>query len=676
MLDPFSYSPLKASYSSIYQSLSHMRELFHQTGRFDDSNAKLEEVTKLVAMYVAHRKGLIGKFPNVDDPTGNLIDALQRSFDRTARLECYTNQDGTSIFGSSPTLSLRHGDEVVAKVLVSIVRTAVDAALANIELDHPFDVLNEAFGHFVRDNFRSNIEDAQYMTPPEVVDLMVNIAIEDINRELALNPPKRHFIVLDPTCGVGSFLTAFYHKSRISDMLHYQSIRLVGQDKVERMIRLAKVNLALFDAVECIVTIGNSLYKDSPLSALNGTVDLILTNPPFGAKFSSNEIAAYGQDNLPIFASISERVRSVNSELLFVDRNLSLLRDGGRLLIIVPDNVVSARGLPALLRQQLKNIATVTAVIELPSVTFAQAGTRTKTCILYLVKGNHPIKTVFVAKADALGFEVSSRKGVQVKIPRGTNDLPIIREAYKSSLEETDLHIGILTEKPSSVKVDYADFTNGSWTPSHYSASRIKAITQLEHLSDREVVPLSDLVEFESDRRPNEPHQYDNYFVSVLHIVGEGMLDIHWIKNYHPKTPGILVRPGEVLFSRINPRIPRVLVMPDLGRKTLCSSEFVVMSTKPGIDPYLIAFLLLSDSVHSQVRSLTSGTSASHNRIKTNDLAKVLLPVPKSGTECEIRISALIVEYRKTIEALIKQTLKLSNMRDKEDHSFLEPQKP
>ena len=667
MLDLFSYSPLTSTYSSIYQSLTEMRELFHQMGRLDDSNAKLDEVVKLIAMYLSYRRGLIGNFPNPDETNRTLVRELRESFGETAKLAWCLNQDGTSIFGPNPALSLRDEDQGLAKALVSLVCKAIDAALVNRELDRPFDVLNESFGHFVRDNFRSNIEDAQYMTPPEVVDIMVSIALEDIEREFISNVPGEELMVLDPTCGVGSFLTAFYHKSRTHKVAQNGRIRLVGQDKVERMVRLTKINLALFDAVEYQVTIGNSLSKDSPLAMLNGTADLILTNPPFGAKFDRHEIASFGEENLSIFASMCRRLQSVDSELLFIDRSLSLLADGGRLLIIVPDSVVSAKGLPALLRQQLRTRATVRAVIELPSVTFAQAGTRTKTCILYLVKGKYAAKTVFVAKSDDLGFEVNSRKGVQVKIPRGSNDLPVIFNAYKSSVQESNLHTNVITEEPSCVGVNYDDFINGSWTPNHHNASRLRAITRLEHLPEIEAVPLSSLVDFQTDKRRNELCSEDSYFVSVLHVIGEGMLDMRGIKRYRPRTPGIEVKPGELLFSRINPRIPRAFVMPDLGRRTLCSSEFEVMSTKAGIDPYLIAFLLLSDSVHSQIKSLTSGTSASHNRIKTDDLAKVLLPVPNAGTEYEAEIMALTREYRKTIEVLVKQTLKLSDIRDKEE---------
>ncbi len=666
MPDLSSYPPLTLTYSSIYQSLTDMREFFHRTGRFDDSNAKLDEVVKFIAMYLSYQRGLINEFPNPNETNRNLVGELRAIFSKTIKLGWCLNQDGTSIFGPNPALSLLDEDKALAKALVSLVCKAVDAALVNRELDRPFDVLNEAFGHFVRDNFRSNIEDAQYMTPPEVVDIMVSIALEDIERELAPNLPREQLTVLDSTCGVGSFLTAFYHKSQTYKVTQNRRIRLVGQDKVERMIRLTKINLALFNAAEYKVTIGNSLSEYSPLSTLNGTADLVLTNPPFGAKFDRFEIAAFGEKNLPIFASVCRRLQSVNSELLFVDRNLSLLADSGRLLIIVPDSVVSAKGLPALLRQQLRARAIVRAVIELPSVTFAQAGTRTKTCILYLVKGKNAAKTVFVAKANDLGFEVSSRKGIQVKVPRGSNDLAIIFNAYKSFVQESNSNTNIITEEPSCVSVNYEDFINDSWTPNRHNASRLRAITRLEHLPDIEAIPLSSLVDFQSAGRPTKPWSKNNYFISVLHVIGEGMLDMHGIKCYRPKTPGLEVKPDEILFSRINPRIPRAFVMPNLGRKVLCSSEFEIMSIKAGIDPYLIAFLLLSDSVHNQIKSLTSGTSASHNRIKTDDLAKILLPIPKAGTEYEDEIKALIREYRKTIEILVKQTIVLSEIRDKE----------
>ena len=84
--------------------------------------------------------------------------------------------------------------------------------------------------------------------------------------------------------------------------------------------------------------------------------------------------------------------------------------------------------------------------------------------------------------------------------------------------------------------------------------------------------------------------------------------------------------PGEVIISRINPRIPRATVVPELGRPLLCSSEFEVIKPKEAVSPYLLCFFLLSPSVQVQIQSLTAGTSASHSRIKPGRILDVLVP--------------------------------------------------
>ena len=107
------------------------------------------------------------------------------------------------------------------------------------------------------------------------------------------------------------------------------------------------------------------------------------------------------------------------------------------------------------------------------------------------------------------------------------------------------------------------------------------------------LVRLSDLVGEPRRRRP-EPYSAGKLFISVLHVIGEGILDLSAVRSYQPITPGIPISPGEVLISRLNPRIPRVLVVPDLGAPMLCSSEFEVLRPKKNISPYAIAFLLMS----------------------------------------------------------------------------------
>jgi hypothetical protein len=70
--------PLREGYAEIYSALSELREGFHRSGRLDDSNAKLDEVSKLFATYLAFKNGKIPAFPTVRSEA--LIPELQAAF--------------------------------------------------------------------------------------------------------------------------------------------------------------------------------------------------------------------------------------------------------------------------------------------------------------------------------------------------------------------------------------------------------------------------------------------------------------------------------------------------------------------------------------------------------------------------------------------------------------------
>ena len=504
------------------------------------------------------------------------------------------------------------------------------------------------------------------MTPPEVVDFMVEVALSYILRENNGRLPET-LRVLDPACGVGSFLTAFYKRVAKTKGSRTTHVKLYGQDKVDRMVRLCKMNLILFYAADYHITIGNSILPGSFLDRLNGKIDIVLSNPPFNAKFSNRDIAQTGRENLPLLHDLGQSIgTNVDSELLFIDRSLSFLKEGGHLLIIVPDSVISAKGTAQILRERLKHKAIVKAIIELPSVAFAQAGTRTKTAILHILKRD-PVKAepsdIFIAKSELLGFEVNTKKGVPIKIKKGVNDLEDISQCYKIDDPDKNGQYRILCSKPSCLRVDYSEVINTTWTPNHYSAERFQSVISIEQHEDYHAVLLSDLVEFLSTKRKRDICPPESKCISVLHVIGEGMLDVNSMLDYSPKTPGLRCYPGEILLSKINPRIPRVLVVPNFGIPLTCSTEFEIMKPAGDLDSYSVAFLLLIDLVQAQIRSLTSGTSASHNRIRTRDLARVKIPVPKSNSEAQKRLYFTAAKYRESIENMIEKTWEITGIR-------------
>src|SRR5580704_18265116 len=104
-----------AAYGPIYQGLAELREEFHRSGRLDDSNAKLDEVVKLFATYLAVRLGDVSDFPeSTERPGRDFVTRLQHCYAKAARLSYFANNSGVSIFGAAPSLVLREEDSGLA----------------------------------------------------------------------------------------------------------------------------------------------------------------------------------------------------------------------------------------------------------------------------------------------------------------------------------------------------------------------------------------------------------------------------------------------------------------------------------------------------------------------------------------------------------------------------------
>lgn len=650
-------------YFRIYQSLQRVREAFHREGRISDSNAKLDETIKFLVVHYGHYRGLVAEtdFRKLSAYETFNVRLLNHVFSKVASRSLFTRTGMGSIFGDSPSTLFREGDEAMAYELFKVTGQAFSTQNSN---DTSFDILNEAFGHFVRDNFRNNIEDAQYMTPTEVVDFMVSMAF-DLTRDL-IHENDDDFLVADPSCGVGSFLVTC--RSSFAKFLGTsceRKLRCIGQDKVERMVRLCAINFILSDSLIDDVFLGNSIDDGSAISNFNGKIDLILTNPPFGARFSSATLKQTCSNSTPFFANALPSNRLVDSELLFLDRYLTLLKPGGVCLAVVPDGVISAKGLAAMTRQHLARKSELIGVVELPSVTFAQAGTRTKTAILAFRKSFAPRRAypVFFSEATDIGFKVAKRKGVTVKKSQGTNQLPKILRQFKARAiaEES---VGQPARNGFFRELSPKDLL--AWTPRMMLFDR----KTLERRTKVELVPLSELTEPPVRRRTRQ-YSKGTYFISVLHVIGEAILDIPGIRSYQPITPGLPVSPGEVIVSRLNPRIPRVAVVPELGGEILCSSEYEVLTPRSSVSAYLIAFLLLSPIVQEQIQSLTAGTSASHSRIKPRKLYDVLVPDIRCSQSYGFQTA--LERYRKCVRGVTTSLVEIEKIRKSLDMSIQQP---
>lgn len=280
------------------------------------------------------------------------------------------------------------------------------------------DVKGLAFQKFVHSTQRS--ERGQFFTPEQVIQLCVEIL-----------QPSKNDKVLDPTCGSGGFLSEamkFVHAHSLKEASEeekkaYVKNNLYGIEINSMVARMAKMRMILEgDGFSNIITadsLSNWENLNEEFNKITGELnqyqnyfDIILTNPPFGSQGKVTNRSILQQYDLG-YKWIGEfktttLLNGQVPDILFIERCLDFLKDGGKLAIVLPNGDLENSSLKYL-RNYIKSMTDILAVIDLPPDTFIPFGTGVKTSILILQKKhknnlivNHK---VFFGKVSKLGYE-------------------------------------------------------------------------------------------------------------------------------------------------------------------------------------------------------------------------------------------------------------------------------
>ena len=245
-------------------------------------------------------------------------------------------------------------------------------------------------------------EEGQFFTPPSVVEIAVAAAA-----------PTSDDRVIDPACGSGSFLATALNvvidglKHIVSeDSAEYGAAKrdwstqnLYALDKDSVSVRLSKAYLSLLGdgsghvyKADSLVTSG---WPDQLAATVpDGSFSVVLTNPPFGTRLKISakvgqregyEVSrkwAYDQGK----GAWRPTDRFVDREvgIVFLERCLNLLEDGGRLAMVLPDTYLFSPSYQWLVYWLCTNF-TITHSINVPIEAF-EPYCRAKTSILVLRK--------------------------------------------------------------------------------------------------------------------------------------------------------------------------------------------------------------------------------------------------------------------------------------------------
>ena len=623
---------------AVDQTLRSIREILHKRGRLSSRSQALDELSKMLFAHLeARRLGEEGiskqKLAHHQKNGGGLATALKDFVDQTVR-QALPESLAHEVDLKDFELKLKPQEEELAQELVDCFETL--NRQTNAFNFSGLDILNEVFGKFLADSFIDEKELGQYLTPPEVVRFMVGLAMNALAGEdlETLCSPKGcggAGLILDPSCGVASFLVEMVQslretvESKVEDaqsrelwLKNMLENVVVGIDKSERMVRLALTNVAMFGFPITKLHLANSLARngtDGKLTdSLVGKVKLILTNPPFGACYQGNDLVRY-----KIATAWSRRFPGrLDSEVLFMERYLDWLAPGGHLIAIVPDSILTNQGVFEDLRRGIADAVDLITVVSLPAVTFGAAGTNTKTSVLHLRKkesGNGKSHRTAFGICQDIGFTVATRANQRTKAVHGPGDLPGILDELVAA-----------PAKPQAVKWIENATDLERWDAQHHASlsTEIEQRLNRKNESDLRVADVAELIDERADPRRWGTKEFNYIEISDIDlqtcVVYSNAIDT----KATPSRARKLVRAGDVLVSTVRPERGTVGVVGPHHDGSVCTTGLAVLRCTK-IDPHTLAHLLKTQFVITQL--MRNNVGIAYPAINESCLLDVLLPI-------------------------------------------------
>ena len=393
------------------------------------------------------------------------------------------------------------------------------------------DVKGIAFEHFLGTTFRGEL--GQFFTPRTIVDFMVEVL-----------DPQEGETICDPTCGSGGFLIKSFEyvrdkiekdvenykkelkakffdekyeklseKEQLNVNEKYSNILkklnsdinvpnksyskqteaeknrrisklssscIYGTDANPRMARTSKMNMIMHGDGH------GGVHHHDGLINVNGIFenrfDVILTNPPFGAKIEKDYKLSetdrfydeeklkeyekrYGDDCIRQIKELNKaiddgqkildrfdlgKVRGL-TEVLFMERCLKLLKPGGRMGIVLPEGVLNNSNLQKV-RDYFESEAKILLITSIPQDVFIASGATIKPSLLFFKRFTEEekqqylkIKTQVEAEIQKnvkveldKWFEIEKNKILLLKLPqkKALATLNVLEKQYNRTLEK------------------------------------------------------------------------------------------------------------------------------------------------------------------------------------------------------------------------------------------------
>jgi type I restriction enzyme M protein len=514
--------------------------------------------------------------------------------------------------------------------IVFVVGELQNYSLMNCERDVIADAFETFIGHALKGG------QGQFFTPRNVVKMVVDIL-----------QPTEDDTIIDPACGSGGFLIESlksvwgqidkkykklgWSKSDIErKKIDAAAKNFRGIDKDYFLSKVAKTYMNLMGDGTAGIFCEDSLdlpenwQTETRAKIALESFDILLTNPPFGSK-----IPVVGEEKLRQFdagykwkynkkTDIWEKTGKLKEQeepqILFIERCLSLLKDGGKMAMVLPSGILGNEQ-EEYLRQYILTKGNLFAIVELPFETFSPHVT-IKTNVLFIQKGGARKRNIFISINEFCGHDKKGRE-------TGEDDIPNVAPLYKTG--KTNANNFFI--KPSQLET--------SFVAKRYLSKYTVNIERIES-SKYDVVLFGDIIiAVHNGANIEDASIYVEKkrgipYILVKSITKEGINfeNLKYIKKSLLNNKEVVknrVDESTILMTRAGNSGIAANVPPDLVGG-VASGFLVYITIKAGINPYYIVSYLNSEYGQMQLERISSGSIL--QSIRSSDLRKVKIILP------------------------------------------------
>lgn len=488
----------------------------------------------------------------------------------------------------------------------------------------------------------------QFFTPEPVIDFCV-----------AMMQPKPNETIIDPACGSGGFIMSALkylqdnnHKLDTSKVV---SQNIFGLDINRSIARIAKMKLLLEANGKTNILCTNSLEDlDSiklSLGQKNG-FDLILTNPPFGAKITQSSVLSkfdlghkWGNRDKEFYKSKTVYTNQ-NAEILFIERCLQLLKEGGKLAIVLPNGNFENPSLEYL-RYYIKLKAKVLAIVNLPQETFIPYGTGVKTSLLFLEKDSENEERqypIFFGRVTKLGYQGNKngtplyQKDKYGQIIKNKNGQPILDEDFTKIIEAyKSFQKGKMEENDNAYSIQFNEL-NGRFDFDFYSPENRKIFTNLNKTKTVRLGDICEIVKVKS-RKLKDPNLSVEYVelsdinTHSYEIINSTTHQVHELPSrasYEIEQDDIITA---IAGNSVGTRKHATAFVTDEFAGSICTNGFRVLRNIQ-IDSYYLLYYLKSEMFLKQMFMYRTGAAIPN--VSDTDLANIIIHLPDQKIITEI----------------------------------------